>query len=203
VACQPNFVEPLLGLYGGTTSEADLAIFAVLRLFETYRKLSVASMFISWTPKMITIDPAVRRSVDVLTSLDPSRVFGTCLAFDARRSSSNDSKASTSDGSLYDVVFVLSLTAMVMKQGNLSGLDWVEILRSNVLGLAVCSLSSRRVEVRDTAAYILAKAMQYMQVSTRRLCRRSAVFADYDDLTSDHGFSGTSCRPQSTSTTAP
>src|SRR3954453_3733511 len=49
VACQPNFVEPLLGLYGGTTSESDLAIFAVLRLFETYRKLSVASMFISWT----------------------------------------------------------------------------------------------------------------------------------------------------------
>ncbi len=166
VACQPNFVEPLMALYGGTDSAADLALFAVLKLFETYRKLSVASMFLSWTPRHVTIDPTTRRSLDVLTSLDSSQVFATCTRFDVRRSGSTD-KIEAGDGTLYDVVFVLSLTAMVMAEGGLTGLDWVEVLRSNVLGLAICALSSRRDEVRDTAGYILAKAMAAIEVCAR------------------------------------
>jgi nucleolar pre-ribosomal-associated protein 1 len=164
VACQPNFVEPLMGLYGGTDSAADLDLFAVLKLFETYRKLSVASMFLSWTPRRVIIDPTTRRSLDVLTSLDSAQVFATCTHFDVGRSGSSE-KVEAGDGSLYDVVFILSLTAMVVTEGGLTGLDWVEILRSNVLGLAICALSSRRNEVRDTAGYILAKAMVAIEVS--------------------------------------
>lgn len=49
-------------------------------------------------------------------------------------------------------------------EDKLSGLDWVEILRSNVLGLAVCSLASRDTAMRALGRAVLAKTMELIEV---------------------------------------
>ncbi len=113
--------------------------------------------------------------MDVLTALDPTRVFATCVHFDAARGVDGEqSDAVHGNDAPYDVVFLLSIASMVFGEANLSGLDWVEILRSNVLGAAICALSSRKEAVRDAAAYVLSLAMPLIEVSSLCLDPRLA-----------------------------
>ena len=88
----------------------------------------------------------------------------------------------------YDPVFVLNLLGGVLAasevppgkdqeagedheeareepEHQLSGLDWVEILRSDALGVAVCAMASRDTEVRRLAGYVLSRVMAQIQVS--------------------------------------
>jgi nucleolar pre-ribosomal-associated protein 1 len=89
----------------------------------------------------------------------------------------------------YDPVFVLNLLGGVLaasevppgkEQGEeeqyeeaeseetqyqLSGLDWVEIIRSDTLGVAVCALASRDAEMRRLAGHVLSRVMAQIQVS--------------------------------------
>lgn len=48
---------------------------------------------------------------------------------------------------------------------DLAGLDWVEVLRSNALGLAVAALASRDAGIRDLAGYCLSKTAEIIKVS--------------------------------------
>ena len=51
-----------------------------------------------------------------------------------------------------------------MSDETLTGLDWVEVLRSNVLGVAVCALSSRDPGMRDLAGYSLGHTIKIIEV---------------------------------------
>nr|XP_019014593.1 uncharacterized protein I206_00676 [Kwoniella pini CBS 10737]OCF53374.1 hypothetical protein I206_00676 [Kwoniella pini CBS 10737] len=159
VSCQPNFIEPLVLLYRGTLAESDRLVLNMFQLFEGYRKLSVSSVLKYWSASGVV--STGNRSFDALSSLDPQRVFATCQAYPLRRTlkgtGGNDAKPEDGE-SLYDPVFVMSLLTYTMCEGNITGLDWVEILRSNVLGLTICGLSSRDKDIRSVAAYALAKA---------------------------------------------
>ncbi|OCF45143.1 hypothetical protein I317_00945 [Kwoniella heveanensis CBS 569] len=159
VSCQPNFIEPLLVLYRGTIAEPDRLILNMFQLFEGYRKISVASILRFWSSNGLV--GSGNRSFDALTSLDPAKVFTTCQNYPLRRSlrghDKQDQKPDEGEN-LYDPVFVMGLLSSTMCEGTITGLDWVEILRSNVLSLTVCGLSSRDAEIRALANYILAKA---------------------------------------------
>ncbi|WVF66097.1 hypothetical protein IAT40_000836 [Kwoniella sp. CBS 6097] len=159
VSCQPNFIEPLLVLYRGTISEADRLILGILQLFEGYRKISVASILRFWSSNGIV--GSGNRSFDALTSLDPAKVFTTCQAYPLRRPLRGHGKQDQVPGegdNLYDPVFVMGLLTSTMCEGTITGLDWVEILRSNALSLTVCGLSSRDPDIRALSSYTLAKA---------------------------------------------
>ncbi|TXT07482.1 hypothetical protein VHUM_03202 [Vanrija humicola] len=168
VSCQPNFIEPLVPLYRGTLSTADRLLLSLFQAFETQRKLSVTSVLKHWSPA----GAVSHRAFDALTSLDAGRVFGSCAAFPLRRTFApgahnadpSDDKATPPDDDVYDPVFVLSLLVAAMQE-ELSGLDWVEILRSNVLGLAVCALTSRDVGMRTVAGYALSKSVELIKTA--------------------------------------
>ncbi|KAK8861738.1 hypothetical protein IAR55_002561 [Kwoniella newhampshirensis] len=159
VSCQPNFIEPLILLYRGTLSEPDRKILHLFQLFEGYRKVSVASVLKYWSATGVLASG--ERAWDALNSLEPQKVFATCQAYSLRRPlrswgmTESDPEAGEN---LYDPVFIMNLLAGTMGEGRITGLDWVEILRSNVLGLTICGLSSRDKEVRQLAGYVLAKA---------------------------------------------
>ncbi|WWD16337.1 hypothetical protein CI109_100763 [Kwoniella shandongensis] len=162
VSCQPNFIEPLILLYRGTMSEPDRKILHLFQLFEAYRKLSVASILKYWSATGIL--SAGERSWDALNSLDPQKVFATCQAYPVRRplrgwgKAHNDREPEAGEG-LYDPVFMMSLLASTLGEGTrITGLDWVEILRSNVLGLTICGLSSRDKDIRQLSQFVLSKA---------------------------------------------
>ncbi|KAL1411880.1 hypothetical protein Q8F55_002862 [Vanrija albida] len=168
VSCQPNFIEPLVPLYRGTLSTADRLLLSLFQAFETQRKLSVTSVLKHWSPA----GAVSHRAFDALTSLDASRVFASCTAFPLRRTFApgahnadpSDDKATPPNDDVYDPVFVLSLLAASLQE-ELSGLDWVEILRSNVLGLAVCALTSRDVGMRTVAGYTLSKSAELIKTA--------------------------------------
>lgn len=157
VSCQPNFVEPLVPLYRGTLSLADRLLLQLFQAFETQRKVSMTSVLKHWSPG----GGVSSRALDAVTSFDAQRVFGTCCAFPLRRSFVAGPGDADETEDVYDPVFVLGLTAAALQE-ELSGLDFVEILRSNVLGLAVCALSSRDKGMRAVAGYVLSAALNKM-----------------------------------------
>lgn len=166
VSCQPNFIEPLVGLYRGTLDISDRNVLSIWQLFEQNRKISVASIMRLWSPDPSAASSVTQRSLDVVKALDPQKVFATCTAYPLRRGYSNeDGTFGSDDAGLYDPVVILSVTLAMLHEGNITGLDWVEILRSNVLGLAICAMSSRVVEIRSVAGFVLAKSLTVIEVS--------------------------------------
>jgi nucleolar pre-ribosomal-associated protein 1 len=171
VSCQPTFIEPLLALYRGTLSTADQTVLSLFMLFEQHRKLSVGSILKLWTSGGNGVTE--QKTFDALMGLEANKVFASCTSFPLRRKWGKVDAASESLGGkhgneeVYDPVFVLSLMKMVLHEGELTGLDWVEILRSNVLGFAVCALSSRDADMRVVASGIMAKVFAAVSVSRR------------------------------------
>lgn len=169
-ACQPNFLEPLLPLYSGTLNRSDQELLSVFHLFERFRHTSVLSLFRVWSPTGGVVKTQ-RRLADALLGIDVKKVFDTCCQFPLRRKLVTDGSNSAPikedsrppEWDLYDPSFVLPLLAAVTQE-QLSGLDWVEVLRSNVLGLAVCALASRDGPMRQLAAYCLDQVHQKVTV---------------------------------------
>jgi nucleolar pre-ribosomal-associated protein 1 len=111
------------------------------------------------------------KSLDAVLSLDAGKVMATCCAFPLRRelvgASEVESKrtAVVEEGEgVYDPAFVLPMLGAALVEGEMGGLDWVEVLRGNALGLTVCALASRDARMRTLAAWVLARALATVQV---------------------------------------
>lgn len=102
-----------------------------------------------------------------MTTLDPGKMFATAIGFPLRRPlRSVQSVTEVEDSTaMYDPAFVLSLFAAMLAT-DINGLDWVEVLRTNVLGLAVAALASRDHEMRSLAGFVLSGTMAYLKAST-------------------------------------
>lgn len=165
--CQPSHVAPLVKIYGGTMSRSDRLLLSIFRLFEQYRRISIATLLHQWSAQSTG---TTNRALDALLSLESTVVFHTCAAFPHRTVLSTLSKKpdQTLDvPSLYDPMFVLLLLGRVIgdDQASLTGLDLVQILRTNAVGLAMCALGSREAEIRKLAFTILTGVWKSVQVS--------------------------------------
>ena len=160
MSCQPNFLEQLLPLYKGTLSQADQEVLALFHLFESYRHTSVASVLSAWSAGAGTSS----RPFEAITSVEPGRVFATSVSFPLSRNLRGIDPVESNEAGegIYDPSFLLPLFAMALRDG-LNGLDWVEIVRTNIIGLAISSLSSRQAEMRTLGGYILAKTMSTLE----------------------------------------
>ncbi|RDX51579.1 hypothetical protein OH76DRAFT_1554958 [Lentinus brumalis] len=148
--CQPSHIEPLRRIYGGSLSHADLRILSIFQLFEATRKTSVASLFEQWSTAG---DVSSSSALEAIQSLEPSRVFKTCLEYPDRRklADADESHASANDG-IYDPVFVLLLFAqMLADSAPSSALDWVQLFRTNIISLILRALSAKDEQLRDVA----------------------------------------------------
>ena len=168
-SCQPNFIEPLLPLYRGTLALSDRKALGIFKLFESQRRVSVTSVLRYWSDSGAATGG---KSLDAVLSLDAGKVMATCCAFPLRRElvgASEDESKQTADPveegeGLYDPAFVLPMLGAALVEGEMSGLDWVEVLRGNALGLAVCALASRDAGMRTLAGWVLARALATVQV---------------------------------------
>ena len=167
--CQPVHIEPLIPVYGGSMDVADRTLLSIFHLFERHRRISVATLLATWSPEGPDAAGAIRRALDIVLALDPRRMLASCADFPLRRSVDLQSEIASKQAypdadEVYDPVYVLSVFAMALAQGSLGGgyelssLDWVEVLRSNVLGLAACALSSRMADMRELGSFVLAKS---------------------------------------------
>jgi len=162
--CQPTHITPLVHLYGGTLSEADQKLLSIFFLFERNRKVSARALLGKWSGQLgsSSVGP-----LEAITSLDASVVFRTCLSFPNLRSV--NIKPTSGGEKLYDPTFILSLVgSCLLDHVIMSGLQWVDLFRTNVVSLVVRALSSKNDQIRLTGKSILSGIMSAVQVRVTR-----------------------------------
>ena len=161
ISCQPAFVEQILPLYRGTLARSDQHLLGMFHTFESYRHISVSSVLSAWSAGA----GRSSRAFEAITSLEPGKMFATAVTFPLKRSLRGVHEMTENEAGqgLYDPAFVLSLFGSMLRE-KLTGLDWVEVLRSNVIGVAIAALSSRDAEMRSMAGWLLSQTMSYLQV---------------------------------------
>ena len=147
VSCQPNFVEPLVPLYRGTMSTADQVVLDMFQTFESVRRVSIASVLRSWSSSGLT---GTERAFDAFTSLDGGKVNSTCALFPLHRKiGAGQEKKLESNEKIYDPVFIMALLGSTLLEKDLTGLEWVEIMRCGGLGIVVCALSAPEKSIKE------------------------------------------------------
>jgi Nucleolar pre-ribosomal-associated protein 1 len=154
----------LVSLYRGSLELSDRQIFQSLAFYEqSHSSASMLSMFKEWNTSN-NISGANDESL--IYRLDANRVLDTIQQFPRARSYRDLKSAGygqlstkyTDLGSLYDPLFLLSVYAQFLSgDRNPSGLQLVELMRTNFLGATVCCLSSNDQSVRDSASLMVAK----------------------------------------------
>ncbi|KAF5363710.1 hypothetical protein D9756_001121 [Leucocoprinus leucothites] len=154
--CQLTQVEPLLRIYHGTLDKSDLCLFSVFQLFEIQRKTSLAPLLNCWSSSS---DITCSSPVECLQSLDPVLVFRTSLRYPKWRKLQTEVTALTThhDQQLYDPVFLLLLYHCVLSQHPPSSpFGWIELFRTNIVGLCIRTLSSKDSAMRSLGLSLLA-----------------------------------------------
>lgn len=150
--CQPSHVIPLTSLYSGTLGEADRRCLRIFQLFESQRKISIASLFSVWSYSPNNIS---HNCLDAITSLDSARVLHTCLEYPMWCSVNAEADIAvrwSGKEKLYDPVFLLLLFAQTLMDDVLkSAMSWVELFRTNIVSLIIRMLSSRDGQLRQLA----------------------------------------------------
>jgi nucleolar pre-ribosomal-associated protein 1 len=148
--CQITQLEPLLKIYHGTLTEADLLIFSIFQLFEIHRKLSLSSLFNRWS---FSSEIACSSALESLQSLDSAMVFRTTLYYPKWRKLHAEPlvrPGNNHNSQLYDPIFLLLLSHLVLSQHPPSTpFGWVNLFRTNVVGLCVRLLSSKDPALRN------------------------------------------------------
>ncbi|KAG8718925.1 hypothetical protein FRC08_004054 [Ceratobasidium sp. 394] len=158
--CHPSHIIPLLGVYQGTLDLPDTQILSIFQLFEKSRQMSTLAILRNWTPEMSQARP--KDLLSVVCNFDPVLMFRTCTSFPQRRDPGTMELSKVErKGDIYDPNFVLPLLAALMVSDEpITSMQWVSLCRTNVLSLALSSLSSKRPAMRQlgyaslTTAYI-------------------------------------------------
>lgn len=157
ISCQPAFIEPLLDVYRGSNHPSDKEIFEIFKLFEKQTRTSSASVLCRWRGSGVSSRSSATNALDAIRSLDSQKVFATCILFESRRTDVDLEE-------MLDPEFLLCLFGAFLYTEVVSGLDWVEILRSKILSVAIVGLSSKKEEMRSLSSALLATALKRIEV---------------------------------------
>jgi nucleolar pre-ribosomal-associated protein 1 len=164
---QSAALQDLVAVYHATTSESDTTLLAIFRSSElagdSFRDLSSR-----WSP---VPGSTLRSGTQMLTLLDPTAMHRACVR--ALQDPSEAKNTSESDDTeIYDPLFILSCLARILDADTITAHEWVDLVRSRTLSLAVCSLSSQDRRLRSAADRLLAKVRNRLQVSLN-LCKQT------------------------------
>ncbi|KAH6873670.1 hypothetical protein BKA70DRAFT_1450134 [Coprinopsis sp. MPI-PUGE-AT-0042] len=169
--CQVSHVEPLVRVYRGTLSPSDQRITSIFHLFERQRKLSVTALLSKWSNPQTSspTQSSSSTSLEALQTLDPAFVLRTALAYPYWRNVDEvgiPSDAQVQEEQVYDPVFICLLFGHVLSESPPSGnIGWIELFRTNVVGVLVRSMSSRFASIRKLALSLLAGVWKSVQVA--------------------------------------
>ncbi|UZJ56956.1 hypothetical protein CBS101457_006276 [Exobasidium rhododendri] len=183
--CKGDLVTSAIRLYGGSLSTRDRRLLVVIQTFEEVNKTSVMPLIqhhwlVNGNP---SLQPQNEIDLGILSRMTPNRLYETWLRFprnrgyEALRQSGYEGVSQGNKGlleSVYDPVLVLSIVGeLLASKQSVSGLQWLELARTNALGVVVCCLSSRSKSSRCAALAILTKVHSSVQ---------SAQFQEKDNL---------------------
>ncbi|ESK84671.1 nucleolus protein [Moniliophthora roreri MCA 2997] len=152
--CQPSHLESLVAIYRGTLELADRKLLEIFQLFEREKRISVAALLSKWSSSGGVNTNAATSSLDALRSLDSIMMFQTYSRYPQwRRYNPDDTQSGPEqgkEGTLYDPIFVILLVGHVFSESPpKSAVEWVEVFRTNVIGLMIRALSARDEKLRD------------------------------------------------------
>ncbi|KAJ7863151.1 ribosome 60S biogenesis N-terminal-domain-containing protein [Mycena olivaceomarginata] len=139
--CQVTHVQPLVRIYHGTASTADRKLLSIFQLFESERKVSVASLLGQWS--------ATQESLDAIL------VLRTCLHFPKWRYAQ-----------LYDPVFLVLIFAQAMAEKiPESAFGWIELFRTNIVSLLIRAMSAKDQQLRAVTRSQLAALWAHLETA--------------------------------------
>lgn len=166
-SCQPSHVVPLVAFYGGTLSKPDEQLKSIFKLFEVTRKASVSSLLSHWSP---VAGETSESSLRALLTLDPTTTWRTCLHYPQWTFKQTDDTPGHGD-QLYDPENLLFVFSQMQHEGHeLSTTVWVQLFRTNVVGVFIRALSSHVESTRTMALSQLACLYRKLQVRTSNMC---------------------------------
>lgn len=140
-------------------------LLSVFQLFETQRKVSVASLLGQWST---TPEVPSSNILEAVQSLDATLVLRTCLHFPKWRSLADqaDFAENPRDAQLYDPVFLILIFAQAMAEKiPESAFSWIELFRTNIVSLLIRTLSAKDPYLRELARSQLAALWAHLEVS--------------------------------------
>ncbi|PWN20945.1 hypothetical protein BCV69DRAFT_298744 [Microstroma glucosiphilum] len=189
-------VQALVSIYGGTLTLSDRLISSVLEMVEQHNpRVPLSSLVRNWSAEGSSPSSSAPLALDALLSLQPNRVFNTCAAFPRSRTYGHlqvqTESADKEDlqplirqgGEAYDPLWILSLLgASLSEDVKTTGLQWLSILRTCSVGVAVCALSSKSVPVRRLALSLMQNV--YASIHSSDLQERDHILLALDSLRS-------------------
>ncbi|KAJ7670238.1 ribosome 60S biogenesis N-terminal-domain-containing protein [Mycena rosella] len=163
--CQVTHVQPLVRVYRGTLSTSDRKLISIFQLFENQRKISVASLLGQWSA---TPEVPSSNALEAVQSLDAILVLRTCLHFPKWRSLADqaDIMENSRDAQLYDPVFLILVFAQAMAEKiPESAFGWIELFRTNIVGLLIRALSAKDQNLRELARSQLAAIWAHLETA--------------------------------------
>lgn len=189
-------VQALLSIYAGSLTLSDRLIFSVLEMVEQHNpRVPLSSLIRGWSAEASAPSSSAPLALDALLSLQPTRAFNACAAFPRSRTyghlqvqtesvDKDDLQLLERQGSeAYDPLWVLSLLAASLSEDvKITGLQWLSILRTCSVGVAVCALSSKSEAVRRLALFIMQNV--YASIHSSDLQERDHILLALDSLRS-------------------
>ncbi|CAD6972911.1 unnamed protein product [Tilletia controversa] len=172
---QLSALGPVLAArYRGRLDEDDMLILKLLQECEVKSGQSILATFwsIICQGDSAAFTSAANPGLDMLSSFSATNVLKTCTSFPRwRRLQSyrrpDEAQQRTEQPVIpLDPLFILFLTNAAVADPSFKGLDILTLLRTNAVGVAVCSLSSRCPQLRWYAAHILAKIRTLVDATT-------------------------------------
>ncbi|KAJ6512246.1 ribosome 60S biogenesis N-terminal-domain-containing protein [Mycena vitilis] len=163
--CQITHVQPLVRVYRGTSSTPDRKLLSVFQLFESQRKISVASLVGQWSA---TPEVPSSNILEAVQSLDAILVLRTCLHFPKWRCLADQTRFAESqrDAQLYDPVFLILIFAQAMAEKiPESAFGWIELFRTNIVSLLIRALSTKDEHLREVARSQLAALWAHLETA--------------------------------------
>ncbi|KAJ7780624.1 ribosome 60S biogenesis N-terminal-domain-containing protein [Mycena maculata] len=163
--CQITHVQPLVRIYRGTSSTSDRMLLSIFQLFETQRKVSVASLLGQWST---TPEIPSSNILEAVQSLDAILVLRTCLHFPKWRCLGDQTyfAENSRDAQLYDPVFLILIFAQAMAEKIPdSAFGWIELFRTNIVSLLIRTLSAKDGYLREVARSQLAALWAHLETA--------------------------------------
>lgn len=162
-AAATGVIDKLVPFYRGTLSPNDQSILALARKIEYTTEAVVSPALSNWNP---TVDssPLEPSRLAALGALQPGHVRRACLRACA---SSQTQFPSDHDSITYDPVFLLSFVAQAAAHDEFKLSDWLAVLETGALSIAVAALASSQSSMRLVARATVQLLLKKLEVSMR------------------------------------
>lgn len=146
---------------------ADRKLLAIFYLFEEQRRTSIASLLTRWSPSPEGFQST--SALEALKDVDSLLVLRTALHFPQWRilgNVDNDWEERPEGSDIYDPIFMILLFAHVLAEdAPNTAPGWVELFRTNIVGLTIRALSAKDESLRELAAAQIAILWRRLEAS--------------------------------------